>query len=144
MSEAGAERGILCVCTENTVRSVMLEAILGQALNVSVASAGLHPAPFCDMMVEAFLKEKDLHVPSHDPQALADTDIHAFGLWIALSRAAYDALRAETVKPELEYWDIPEPLPLGEAPRDLIALRLEEIWAALILHAANRFRITVP
>jgi protein-tyrosine-phosphatase len=102
-------KSVLFVCNMNSVRSPMAAALLarraGSALVVD--SAGVYeggPDPFIDVV----LAETGARLEAYEPKALADVDVAAFDLIVALTAEA--ASEARRIAPgKVEFWPIDNP-----------------------------------
>ena len=129
---------ILCVCSENTVRSPLAQWMLSRELpNTVIDSAGIDPASFSNPLVS-----DQFMLP--EPVGLEEIKLDDYDLVIALSKAAYAQLRLlETQIKALEYWDVTTPPILGEAPPERLKEDYARIAKEIAAHIRNRFGIDV-
>jgi protein-tyrosine-phosphatase len=105
-------QSILFVCTLNSVRSPMAEAIAKHLHGKRryIRSAGVRPgAP--DGFAVAVLAERGIDMSRHEPSALSELQDDSFDLIVTLSPEAHrHALAAtRTLSVEVEYWPTFEP-----------------------------------
>ena len=132
---------ILCLCTENTVRSVMLEGLLSQYTQVK--SAGLDPVSFSNPITEEVIQKNQVNFEIEDPKGLDDVSLDEFDLVIAVSEPAYEYLKQNhPEKAEVEYWVTAQPPLLGEISRDACLESYQNIFNELKHHIENRFDLT--
>ncbi len=104
-------KSVLFLCNQNAVRSPMAEALANKHCKrrVFVESAGLI-AGALDPFSVAAMAEEGVNIEDHKAQTLADIDLSAFDLVIALTEESRDKvtgkLNADAV---LEYWATPDP-----------------------------------
>lgn len=133
---------ILCLCTENTVRSIMLEAILSQYTNVR--SAGIDPVSFSNPITEEVIKNNHIEFTVEDPKHFDETLNEPFDLIIAVSEPAYIQAKKSYEGIPLEFWTTSTPPLLGEISRDACLESYQNIFNEMINHMSNRFKITSP
>ena len=137
---------ILCVCDENTTRSVLLEHHLESLGFNHVSSVGIAPASFSNPLVEEILAAENINIAAEDPESVEDVDLDAFDLIISLSKKAYEYLKLLKAQgglgdAELEYWDIASPPPFGEIPRAQLLEGYMRIYEDIKAHTKNRFDV---
>ncbi|MCI4666357.1 MAG: low molecular weight phosphatase family protein [Neomegalonema sp.] len=144
--EMAARRpSVLFVCTHSATRSPMARALceaqFGDA--VDARCAGVYPGEKLDPRARATLAEIGVPIGDVEISSIADLeasggDLCAFDLIIALSDAAYQAVRREARggAVTLEYWPVDDPTQLGgasyRAAREMLARRISERLGALI------------
>jgi len=103
---------LLFVCTENSARSVLAEALWQRASALPVASAGTRPASRVNPHARAAARRASLPPLARRPRALAA--VRATGdLVVSVCDAAHEAL-GPTATAHL-HWPIPDPARLGTA-----------------------------
>jgi protein-tyrosine-phosphatase len=107
-----AAQSILFVCTLNTVRSAMAEAITKHlhGKRLYIRSAGVRVGAV-DGFAIAVLQERGIDMSRHEPSALSELDDDSFDLIVTLSpeahRHALDITR--TLAVDVEYWPTFDP-----------------------------------
>ena len=105
-------KSVLFVCNQNAVRSPMAEALAKRhgKRRFFVESAGLIAGALDPFSVAAMAEEK-IDLSAHKALTLADVDLTAFDVIIALTPESRDHLAKQTLKsPEsLEFWATPDP-----------------------------------
>jgi protein-tyrosine-phosphatase len=107
-----APQSILFVCTLNTVRSPMAEAIMKHlhGKRLYVRSAGVR-AGAVDGFAIAALAERGIDMTRHEPSELSELDDDSFDMIVTLSpeahRRALDLTR--TLAVDVEYWPTFDP-----------------------------------
>jgi protein-tyrosine-phosphatase len=137
-------RSILFLCSMNSIRSPMAEAIAKTVLppNIFVASAGVHKGE-TDPFVAAILSESGLSSPNrapHQPHTLDELEDDFFELVVTLSPEAHHrALELTRSQPvEVEYWPLPDPS-LANGTREQILDAYRNVRNALENRIKNRF-----
>ena len=107
-----APQSILFVCTLNTVRSPMAEAIAKHlhGKGLYIRSAGVRPgAP--DGFAIAVLAERGIDLSRHEPSALSELQDDSFDLIVTLSPEAHRHIldRTRTLSVEIEFWPAFDP-----------------------------------
>lgn len=110
VSIAPPER-ILFVCTANSARSQMAEAIWRDASDVPAASAGTRPAREVNPMATAAAARHGLTIDSHRPPRHVDEVRHDSDLVITVCDDAHERLRPM----DDLHWSIPDPAVHGTA-----------------------------
>lgn len=111
MNEGKPVKSVLFVCNQNAVRSPMAEALLKRhsKRRVFVESAGLIAGTLDPFSVSA-LKEEGIDISAHKALTLADVDLSAFDLVIALTQEAHSQLTKGTpADTMIEFWATPDP-----------------------------------
>lgn len=111
MSEENPVKSVLFVCNQNAVRSPMAEALLKRhsKRRVFVESAGLIAGALDPFSVSA-LKEEGIDISRHKTLTLADVDLAAFDLVIALTKEAHSKLtKGAPTGTTIEFWATPDP-----------------------------------
>lgn len=142
----GPSLRILVLCTHNSVRSPMAEAMLRRVLpGARVMSAGIEPREI-EPFVVSVMAEEGLDLSGHREQAFESLDAREFDLVIALSKTARDAaqtLCAGSGVP-VEYWRVPEPpSPLFGGTREQILDGYRAIRDAVAQAIRARFETAV-
>lgn len=111
---------VLYVCAMNRVRSPMAAALTRRLYGEAflVESSGLRASDEVDAMAAVVMQEVDLDLFDHRPRPMADIDPKAFGVIVALSADAWEAVRplaGEGI--EVDYWPVSDPT-LEEGPRE--------------------------
>lgn len=131
---------ILCLCTENTVRSVMLEALLSPSTYID--SAGVDPVSFFNPITKEIIDDSPFSFDVVDPIGIDDVDVSSYDLVIAVSEPAYNYMKDHYDELALEYWTTSTPPMLGEVSRDGCLQSYRMIMEELIRHVENRFGFT--
>jgi ArsR family transcriptional regulator, arsenate/arsenite/antimonite-responsive transcriptional repressor / arsenate reductase (thioredoxin) len=106
---------VLFVCTANTARSQLAEALWHRASDIPVTSAGTHPAERVDPRAVDVATRHRLRIarrrPTHLDQTLRPDDLVVF-----VCDQAYEELRGggETAAPRL-HWSVPDPVRVDTA-----------------------------
>lgn len=138
---------ILVLCTHNSVRSPMAQALLSQAFGpgTRIVSAGTDPQDM-DFFAVAAMAEQGIDLSAHQPTGCdaATLDAHApFGLIVALSRTALETARAIGAAHgvPVEYWDVAEPPAPGRfgGSRAQLLDAYRAIRDEIARHIRNRF-----
>jgi len=111
MSSAKPVKSVLFVCNQNAVRSPMAEALTKRhsKRRLFVESAGLIAGALDPFSVSA-LKEEGIDISAHKSLTLADVDLSAFDLIIALTKEAHSQVaKAAAPDAEIEFWATPDP-----------------------------------
>ncbi|WP_417450407.1 low molecular weight phosphatase family protein [Kordiimonas sp.] len=120
MSKASSEdqpakapvKSVLFVCNQNAVRSPMAEALAKRLSKrrIFVESAGLI-AGALDPFTVAVMAEEKIDLSSHKALTVADVDLTAFDVVIALTDESHAHLARQKLKSteSLEHWSIPDP-----------------------------------
>ncbi len=111
MNEGKPVKSVLFVCNQNAVRSPMAEALLKRhsKRRVFVESAGLIAGTLDPFSVSA-LKEEGIDISAHKALTLADVDLSAFDLVIALTQEAHSQLtKCTPADTMIEFWATPDP-----------------------------------
>jgi protein-tyrosine-phosphatase len=115
-------QSVLFVCSENSIRSPMAEALVRNICGngVYVVSAGLRRGPIDPFAVEV-MKEAGLEISTHRPHTLDDIEDESFDLVISLSREAHERILelARGAATEVIYWPTPDPT-LTEGAREQV------------------------
>jgi protein-tyrosine-phosphatase len=105
-------QSILFVCSENSVRSPMAEALARKIMGntVYVASVGLRRGKI-DSFAAEVLREIGIEGGLRTPRAFEDFEDEAFDLVVSLTPEARDRIAelARGVPTELVYWPTPDP-----------------------------------
>ncbi|REF86420.1 protein-tyrosine-phosphatase [Methylovirgula ligni] len=134
-------QSILFVCSENSVRSPMAEALTRKIIGntVYVASVGLRRGKI-DSFAAEVLREIGIEGGLRAPRAFEDFEDEAFDLVVSLTPEARDRIAelARGVPTELAYWPTPDPtqvegtretvLNAYRAARDGLARRIRELF----------------
>lgn len=132
-------RSVLFACNMNSVRSPMAAALLRQAAGdrLSVDSAGVYEGGL-DPFVEIVMGELGVAMASHEPKTLADVDLSAFDVVVALTPEAAMAARKHLPRAAIEFWDIENPSE-ERGGRDAIIAAYARVRDALRERLARRF-----
>jgi protein-tyrosine-phosphatase len=104
-------KSVLFVCNQNAVRSPMAEALAKRhsKRRLVVESAGLIAGALDPFSVSA-LKEEGIDISAHKSLTLADVDLSAFDVIIALTQEAHSQVsKAAPADAAIEYWATPDP-----------------------------------
>ncbi|MEV4619055.1 ArsR family transcriptional regulator [Asanoa sp. NPDC049573] len=110
---------VLFVCTGNTARSPIAEALLRTATGgqVDVASAGSHPKPRMHPGTVRVLREQfDIDITGWHPRHLDSVAERHFDVVITLCDKAREACPDVADHPRRIHWSIPDPAANGDAP----------------------------
>ena len=134
-------KSVLFVCNQNAVRSPMAEALTARLARrrMFVESVGLI-AGANDPFTTAALAEDGIDLAEHAPKTLADIDVTAFDLVVALTPESHAKL-ARTLgadNPRLEYWETPDPGD-AEGHRDQVIESYRLVRDHLECRIADRF-----
>jgi protein-tyrosine-phosphatase len=109
---AAAPQSILFICTLNSVRSPMAEAIAKHlhGKRLYIRSAGVR-AGTTDGFAITVLAERGIDMSRHEPSALSELDDDSFDLIVTLSPEAhrYALEITRTLAVDVEYWPTFEP-----------------------------------
>lgn len=148
MELSGRFSSILVLCTHNSVRSPMAEAMLRRVLpGAQVVSAGVEPREI-EPFVVTVMGEDGLDLSGHREQSFESLDPQAFDLVVTLSKTAHEAARdlfSGTSVP-VEHWSVPEPpLPLLGGSREQILTEYRALRDAVARHIRARFGdVSIP
>ncbi|WP_262692951.1 arsenate-mycothiol transferase ArsC [Kordiimonas aestuarii] len=134
-------KSVLFVCNQNAVRSPMAEALAKRhsKRRLFVESAGLIAGALDPFTVAAMAEEK-IDLSSHKALTIADVDLTAFDVVIALTAESHAHLERQALKnPEsLELWAIPDPTD-SEGNRNQIMDSYRLVRDHLEVRIADRF-----
>ena len=101
---------VLFLCTGNSARSQMAEALAGQLSGgaVSTASAGSHPKPLHPNAVRV-MRERGIDISGHRSKHLSEFADQRFDLVISLCDRVREVCPEFPGGPELIHWSIPDP-----------------------------------
>lgn len=127
---------LLFVCTENSARSVLAEALWGEVSEVPSSSAGTQPAPRINPGARAAARRAGLTGIRLVPQSLPPS-IPAGALIVSVCDAAGEGLAIED---HLHlHWSIPDPVPAGSpAAFDEVVNELRQRIGRLAPRTARR------
>ncbi|GAB2455457.1 helix-turn-helix domain-containing protein [Xylanimonas ulmi] len=103
-----AARRVVFVCTGNSARSQLAEALWAQASAVPGASAGTHPAQRVDPGAVAAAERHGLALRAHTPRALPDV-VEADDVIVTVCDSAHEELGANGHV----HWSVPDPVATG-------------------------------
>lgn len=139
-------RRVLVMCTHNSVRSPMAEALLKKALGqeVYIQSAGVSSENLSVFAGEV-MAEIGLDVVNHRSRAYINLHEDRFDVIVALSPEAYDFAHDITEKNggAVEYWEVTSPPQLGEVSREALLDAYRRIRDELRQHIYNRLSVSV-
>ena len=131
---------ILCLCTENTVRSIMLEAMLSQY--TSIESAGIDPVSFANPITQEVINNNNFQFVVEDPKGMDEISLEGVDLVIAVSEPAYQYFKAHNeAHIPLEYWTTATPPLLGEISRNACVAAYQNIFDELNEQMENSFKL---
>lgn len=137
---------ILVLCTHNSVRSPILEAMIKKKFQhkVYVRAAGVESTQISPFAVEV-MQEVGFDLANYTTHSYEDMFEDSYDLIIALSRPAYDLAKeiADKQAVDIEYWSCPEPPSIGDGNREQILQSYRRIRDDLKLHLENRFRLAL-
>lgn len=137
---------ILVLCTHNSVRSPILEALIRDKFKqkLYVRAAGVEHTDINPFAVEV-MKEIGFDLADYRTHSYKDLFQDSYDLIIALSRPAFDLAKdiAKNQAVEIEYWSCPEPPTVGEGNREQILEGYRRIRDDLKLHLENRFQLAL-
>jgi protein-tyrosine-phosphatase/DNA-binding transcriptional ArsR family regulator len=119
-SQKSGQVGVLFVCTGNSARSPMAEALLQHRAGgrVSAISAGTRPRPGLHPAVARVLhKEFGIDVGSRSPRALDTVTDRRFDYVITLCDKAREVCPELPGRPRRVHWSIPDPAAAGGTDR---------------------------
>ena len=101
---------VLFLCTGNSLRSPMAEALLARRGedNVRVASAGSHPKPVHPLAIRV-LAEHGIDLAEHRPRHVDELARRRFDLVITLCDRMREVCPELSGAPDLVHWSIPDP-----------------------------------
>ena len=139
-------RRVLVMCTHNSVRSPMAEALLKKALGreVYVQSAGVSSENL-SVFAKEVMSEIDINIANHCSKAYTNLLEDSFDVIVALSPEAYEFARnvTENLDGPVEYWDVTSPPQMGEVSRESILEAYRRIRDELRQHIYNRLGVSV-
>jgi protein-tyrosine-phosphatase len=102
-------KSVLFLCNMNSVRSPMAAALLARRRGgaMRIDSAGVYQGGF-DPFIEAVLAEEGVSLKGYEPKSMADIDIEAFDLIVALTPEAAEEAR-RLVPDRVEFWPVDNP-----------------------------------
>lgn len=138
----GRPSRILVLCTHNSVRSPMAEAMLRRVLpGAQVMSAGVEPREI-EPFVVTVMSEEGLDLSGHREQSFESLNVQDFDLVLTLSRTAHEAAKElfSGTGVAVEHWSVPEPpLPLLGGSREQILTEYRALRDAVARHIRARF-----
>ncbi len=145
MVDSATPASVLFVCTFNSIRSPMAEAILRDIserrdLGLRVQSAGIQ-AKLTDGYAIASMREIGLDMSKHEGKALDELDMGGIDLVISLSEPARMFLMHFTAGHDLavEHWPTEEPQLGDDASRDEQRAHLNRVRDGLVRKIKQRF-----
>ncbi len=145
MADSQKPQSVLFVCTFNSIRSPMAEAILRDIaqrrdLEIKVQSAGVQ-AKLTDGYAIASMREIGLDMSKHEGQALDEIDLGDVDLVISLSEPARMFLMHFAAGHDLtiEHWPTDEPQLGDDANRDEQRAHLNRVRDGLVRKIKARF-----
>lgn len=145
MADTSTPKSVLFVCTFNSIRSPMAEAILRDIaqrrdLCLTVQSAGVQ-AKLTDGYAIASMREIGLDMSKHEGQALDELDMDGIDLVISLSDPARMFLMHFTAGRDLslEHWPTDEPQLGDGASREEQRAHLNRVRDGLVRKIKARF-----
>ena len=137
-------QSVLFACNMNSVRSPMAAALLrlgagdkeakGEA---RIDSAGVYEGGL-DPFVEIVMGELGVSMEGHEPKTLAETDLEAFDVIVALTPEAAVEARRFLPRESIEFWDIENPSD-ERGGRDAIVEAYRRVRDQLRARLARRF-----
>jgi protein-tyrosine-phosphatase/DNA-binding transcriptional ArsR family regulator len=124
---------VLFLCTGNSARSPMAEALVEQLSDgtVSAASAGSHPKPALHADAVRVLRERGIDISGRRPKHLSELAGEHFDYAISLCDRVREVCPGLPGGPELIHWSIPDPargdggsLPAFERTADELCTRI--------------------
>jgi ArsR family transcriptional regulator, arsenate/arsenite/antimonite-responsive transcriptional repressor / arsenate reductase (thioredoxin) len=106
-----ARTRVLFLCTGNSARSQMAQAILEQlgGAAVTVASAGSHPRPLHPVAIQV-MREQGIDIGSGRPKHLSEFAHQRFDYVISLCDRVREVCPEFPGAPEMIHWSIPDPV----------------------------------
>jgi arsenate reductase len=108
---AGEPLRLLFLCTGNSARSQMAEAILGLRAKgrIATASAGSHPAPEVNPLAIATLAEFGIEWRGHAPRGIDSVADKRWDFVITVCDRARESCPIFPGQPVLAHWGMPDP-----------------------------------
>ena len=123
---------VVFVCTHNSARSVLAEALWRQASAVPSASAGTHPAAEINPRARRAAQRHGLELADRPPQSIDDV-LRADDVVVSVCDSVNEEL-GELDNPRI-HWSIPDPAAVGtDAAFDIAVNELRE----RVMHLASR------
>src|SRR5918993_662426 len=109
-AQGGALARVLFLCTGNSTRSQIAEALCAQLSNgaVSAASAGSHPKPLHPNAVRV-MRERGIDLTGRRSKNLSELAAERFDYVISLCDRVREACPEFAGGPELIHWSVPDP-----------------------------------
>lgn len=101
---------VLFVCTHNSARSILAEALWREASDVPVASAGAHPADRINPRATRAAERFGLTIDKESPEEIADV-LREDDVVVSVCDAVNEELRG--LSNEHLHWSIPDPAAVG-------------------------------
>ena len=115
------DQPVVFVCTHNSARSQLAEALWRTRVGGSVSSAGTHPAPAVHPLAAAVARERGLNgVAAAVPREIGSLD----GVVVV---SVCDRAAEELAQPDL-HWSIPDPVAVGTDAAFVAAFDAIEAW----------------
>lgn len=145
MADNPTPKSVLFVCTFNSIRSPMAEAVLRdiaerRGLGMIVQSAGVQ-AKLTDGFAIASMREIGLDMSKHEGKSLEELDLDGIDLVISLSEPARMFLMhfAAGLDLAIEHWPTDEPQLGDDASRDEQRAHLNRVRDGLVRKIKERF-----
>jgi protein-tyrosine-phosphatase len=97
---------------------------------MTVASAGLSPAPIVQLLTKKVMQDKNINIDSQFPKSLDDVDVSSFDLIINMSGMKLPAARMPI---EMREWKVEDPIGRSEEVYNAVRDQLEMAVMRLIL-----------
>lgn len=113
-ARAKAHASVLFLCTGNSARSQMAQAILEQLAGTAVtaASAGSHPKPLHPNAIRV-MHERGIEIAGRQPKHMSGYAAHDFDYVISLCDRVREVCPEFPGPPETIHWSIPDPAAAG-------------------------------
>ncbi|EJF91634.1 low molecular weight phosphatase family protein [Bartonella tamiae] len=134
-------RSVLFVCSMNTIRSPLAEALTRKIFpDLYTSSAGLMKGKR-DFFVDFVIKEDGLSTSPHHPRILKELSDGFFDLVVTLTPQAHNAVLEEmrSYWVNVEYWPIPDPS-LATGSREHILNAYRDVRETLKKRINERFK----
>jgi arsenate reductase len=143
MPAAQAPYRVLFLCTGNSARSQMAEAVLNQKGQgrFRAESAGSSPAPRLNPRAVAALRESGIEWQGHPPRGLDGLETERWDLVITVCDRAKEACPVFPGRPIMAHWGMPDP---AEAEGDDAAQQAAFVHALILISRRVDLLLALP